>query len=158
VLLGDRLTGAYTDWRVVEDDLYHIARRVQEYDSEARLIRKDESGQLGLAPWVDNYYLTGKRGLTFARAMHYLEDDSPMTGAPDGRVLSFMRAADSRRFRDMREWYARTHDAHLRREAQMETDSYEENRPHAERFIHNMRKDVSAKPFAFIPGIKRKAA
>jgi hypothetical protein len=158
VLLGDRLTGAYTDWRVVEDDLYHIARRVQEYDSEARLIRNDESGQLGLARWVDNYYLTGKRGLTFARAMHHLDDDSPMTGNPDGRVLKFMAAADSRRFRDMREWYARSHDAERRREDRVWEESYEENRPHAERFVHNMRKDVSAKPFAFIPGIKRKAA
>jgi hypothetical protein len=158
VLLGDRLTGAYTDWRVVEDDLYHVADRVREYDSEARLIRNDESGQLGLARWVDNYDLTGKRGLTFARAMHHLEDDAPMTGCPDGRVISFMRAADSRRFKDMREWYRRSAEAHDQRELGEWNKSYEENRPHAEQYVHALRRDLSAKPFAFIPDSRKKAA
>lgn len=148
--LGDRMTGAYTDWRVVEDDLYDIASRVQEYDSEARLIRQDGTGRLGLARFIDAHYLTGKRGLAFAREIVDLQNDTHMTGCPDGRVLDFMRATDSRRIRRMNEWYERSLDAHWRKEAREQQDDYEADYEPAERFVHKMRKDLSANPFAAI--------
>lgn len=150
MLLGDRMTGAYTDWRVVEDDLYDIAGRVQEYDPEARLIRQDGTGLLGLARYVDNHYITGKRGLAFAREIVDLRDDTPLAGCPDARVIRFMEATDSRRIRRMRDWYMRTLDAHWRREARAEQEEYERQYEPAERFVHAMRDDVSAKPFAAI--------
>ena len=157
MLLGDRLPGAYTDWRVVEADLHDIAGRVREYDSLARLVRNDETGQLGLARWQDNHYLIRGGALAFARAMHDLETDAPLTGAPDERCMRFMRAADSRRLRSMREWYRRSRDASYRRESEVEEASYEENHPHAERIVHAMRKDTSVNPFAFFPDRKKAA-
>jgi hypothetical protein len=65
--------------------------------------------------------------------------------------MRFMRAADSRRIRSLRDWYRRSRDAHYRREAGAHNDAYEENHPHAERIIHAMRKDTFANPFAFFP-------
>lgn len=150
MLLGDRMTGAYTDWRVVEDDLYDISSRVKDYDSEARLIRQDGTGLLGIARYIDNHYETGKRGLAFAREAVDLSNDQPLTGCPDARIIRFMEGTDSRRIRRMKDWYMRTLDAHWRREARAEQAEYENQYENAERFVHAMREDLSAKPFAAV--------
>lgn len=150
MLLGDRMAGAYSDWRVVEDDLYDIANRVMEYDREARLVRQDGTGRLGLARYIENHYMTGQRGLAFAREIVDMETDRHLTGEPDNRVIRFMRAADSHRIKDLRKWYARSFDAQQRREAASDWAEYEAQRDPAERFVHAMRKDLSAKPFAAI--------
>lgn len=151
MLLGDRMTGAYADWRVVEGDLYDIAGRVREYDEDARLIRQDGTGRLGLARYIDNHYVTGQRGLTFAREIVDLRSDEHLEGCPDGRVIRFMEATDSRRIRRMRDWYARSLDAMWRAEARQQQKDYEENYEPAERFVHNMRRDNSSMPFAAVP-------
>lgn len=149
MLLGDRLDGAYTDWRVVEGDLYDIAGRVREYDPEARLLRQDATGLLGIGRYVPNYYLTGTRGLAFARQVVDMSTDVPLDGTPDARVLHWMWWNDAHRFR-LRDAQRRAEEAHWRNEARRDRDSYEEMYEPAERYMHGYRRDLSAKPFAAI--------
>lgn len=150
MLLGDRLDGAYTDWRVVEDDLYHVADRVREYDEEARLLRQEGTGKLGLGRYVPSHYITGQRGLAFAREVVDMDTDVPLTGTPDARVIRFMWAADAHRIRSMREWQRRSDEAYFEREAREDQRTYEQFLEPGERFMHAYRRDLSAKPFAAI--------
>lgn len=156
MLLGSRLPGAYPDWRIVEGDLYDISRRVREYDSNARLIRKDGAGTLGLAVWQPDHPVVKGGGFTFVREVVDLTTDTPLTGAPDERVIRFMRATDSRRLRNLNDWYRRSFDAHQRREIRAADASYVENYEHADRYVHALGKDMGSGRRAFIP--ERKAA
>ena len=150
MLLGDRLDGAYTDWRVVEDDLYHVAGRVREYDSEARLLRQEGTGLLGLGRYVENYYLTGTRGLAFVRPVVDMNTDVPLRGVPDARVIKWMWWNDGHRI-DIKRAQRRSDEAYFAREARNDARTVETFMEPAERYVHAMRDDLSAKPFAAIP-------
>lgn len=150
MLLGDRLPDAYTDWRVVEGDLHDIAGRIREYDPNARLVRNDETGQLGIAVWHERHDLIQGGAFVLAREMYDLDTDLPLTGCPDGRCLRFQRAADSRR-RGVGNWRARREAARIAREQRESREIHDGYGDHAERFVHALSKDVTAKPKAFVP-------
>lgn len=150
MLLGQPMPGTVRGWRFVERDLHDIAGRVTEYDRDARLVRNDETGQLALARRHRSEVMGGRERWLLARPLHDLDTDAPLTGEPDGRVLRCQRATDAWN-RDMREWRRRMQDSAWRREAREEQALYEENLSYAERFVHELRHDVSARPRAYVP-------
>lgn len=135
-------------WRFVEKDLYEVARRVTEYDRDARLVRQDGTGQLGLARWVKSNVLLGGGYWALARELHDLDTDAPLNGEPDARILRCQRSYDSWG-RSLRRWHERSKDAAWRREAREQDEIHEVNTEHAERFVNALKKDVSARPRAF---------
>lgn len=158
MLLGRAMTpSTVTGWRFVEDDLHGIASRVTEYDADARLIREDGTGHLGIARWQSTNVLIAGGYWAFVRTMHDLDTDLPLKGEPDARVLRWMRSSDSRG-RDLRKWAERSKHAHWMREKRAEDEMRDENRDHAERFVNALKKDVSARPRAVIPADIPKAA
>lgn len=148
MLLGQRLPGAYRGWRVVEKDLYDIAARLREYDPDARLVREDGSGHLGLA--VRRKTVLRGDHIAFARRMHDLDTDLPLSGCPDGRVLRFARGADSRRITNWAEWWRQMYAAEARAEALREKAWADTDGDHAEHMVHSFGKDSTHKPRAFI--------
>ena len=150
MLLGQRLPGAHSGWRVVEGDLHDIAGRVREYDPDARLVREDGTGQLGLAVWQRKHAYIPGGAFAFAKRMFDPDTDLPLTHA-DGRVLRVQRGSDSRRFADLRVWHRMVAKAEAEREAREAAEIHESYGDHAERFVHALSKDVPAKPRAFIP-------
>jgi len=157
LLLGQMMPGPVSGWRFVEKDLHDIAGRVREYDADARLVREDGSGQLGLARWQKSNLFNNGGYWTLARAMHDLDTDAPLTGEPDARCLRFQRSTDSWG-RSLRKWQERSKHAMWMAEKRAEDQMRAENLEHAERFVHALKKDVSARPRAFIPADVPKAA
>ncbi len=139
-----------TGWRFVENDLHDIASRVMEYDQEARLVRDDESGQLGLTRWVKSNMLCAGGYWHAPRPLHDLKTDRAICGEPDARVVQCMRAYDSWG-RDMRDWHRRSQNTFWMSEKHDYDAMHEENSQIAEKFVHALKKDVSARPKAFIP-------
>lgn len=157
MLLGQKMPGRLSGWRFVEGDLHDIVGRVVEYDRDARLVRDSTTGQLGLARWVcGRGFIQGGRW-SLARRLHDPRTDRPLTGEPDGRVIQIMRAADSWG-RDMRAWYRDLEAAEAAAERREHAQMHDEHGDPAERFVHAMRKDVSARPRAFIPADVPRAA
>lgn len=144
-------------WRFVERDLHRIASQVTEYDSDARLIRNDETGRLGLARWVPSNLLCNGGYWALVREIFDLDTDRPLTGEPDGRVMRFMRAADSRG-RNMAEWHRRSKVANWMREKRQFDEYHDQNMDTAERFMKALEKDVTTRPKQFIPADVPKAA
>jgi len=150
MLLGSRLPGPAAGWRFVEKDLHDIARQVVEYDAKARLVREDGSGHLGLARYVDGDRFFLRPQWVLARKIHDLDTDNPLEREPDARVIRFMRSSD-RRGRDMRRWREASKHADWMREKREFDEIDDLNGDHAERFMNAMKKDVSARPRAYIP-------
>jgi hypothetical protein len=130
----------YPDWRVVEEDLHNVAKRVQEYDQDARLARDDVSGQLGLARRVANPDPAGS-GSIWVIAKRLLDsDDEPLAGEPDARVLEQQRASDAFRIQNINAW-RRTQEkvwhANENRRIQREI---EKNMANAEQFVWTARR------------------
>ena len=151
MLLGERLYGSYSNWRVVEDDLYHVAGRMREYDTDSRLVREDETGNLGIGVFQRNHFEVPGGALVLARQMYDPETDEPLVGEPDARVLRCQRSYDSRRFSDMRTWVRMVRDAGYRREVRKEAETFDSFGDHSERYMHAYSKDVVTKPRAFFP-------
>lgn len=105
MLLGPQMpTDTQPAWRFVESDLLGVARRVREYDPDARLVRQDVSGQLGLARFVRPCPAADSGSWKLARLLYDLRDDSPLDGEPDQRVLECQLAFDAwRRARMLRD-------------------------------------------------------
>ena len=139
-----------TGWRFVESDLHDIASRVTEYDPDARLVRNDESGQLGLARWLKSDLLCGGGYWALARELFDLDTDKPLRGEPDGRVCRFQRAADSWG-RNLREWHRKSEHSRWMAEKHEFDEMHDQHGDMAERFVNALKKDVSARPKAFIP-------
>lgn len=132
----------------MEGDLYRIAALVREYDGDARLVREDGSGVLGLCRWVEpSRVLRG--GFTAPRPIHDLDTDRPLCGEPDARVLRFQRSTDSWG-RDLRKWHERSEAAAAARKESERRGEYDRHLDNAERFMNVMKRDVSARPRAFI--------
>lgn len=148
--LGDRISPVHPDWRFVEDDLYDTARRVREYDPEAALVRETGTGHLGLAR--RNPKVTSFAGSPWqlARPLFDLDNDRPLTGCPDARVLACQRAYDSWRIKDMRTWHRRSAFYDRIREARQQHSDDEWAGEHAEGFMHAMSKDSTAHPRTYI--------
>jgi hypothetical protein len=103
--LGEHLpTLIYNDWRFVEEDMFDVCGRVQQYDPGARLVRYDESKHLALAVWNDKSPVFTGGAWMVAKRMYYPGTDDPWTGEPDARILEIQRAADSHRITNMAEW------------------------------------------------------
>ena len=149
MLLGQKLPGAYSGWRFVEGDLYDIAGRVREYDQEARLVREDGSGNLGLAVWQHNHFQVPGGTWTLARIIHDLNTDTPLDGEPDARVIRFMRATDSRRFANIETWNRKVKEATRARELRKDLATEEGFGDHAERYVHAYGKDLGVTKRAF---------
>ena len=157
MLLGQKMPGEVTGWRFVEKDLHDIASRVTEYDSDARLVREDGTGHLGLARWMPSWGKIAGGYWFLARVIHDLDTDLPLRGEPDGRVMRFMRAADNRG-RDLTDWARRSQHAQWMREKREQDEIHDVNMDHAERFVKALEKDVSTRRKAFIPRGIPKAA
>jgi hypothetical protein len=158
LLLGRQMPGPVRGWRFVEDDLYDIASRVTEYDQDARLIRQDGSGVLGLARWVQTDLSATGGYWFFVREIHDLTTDLPLDGEPDARVISWMRASDNRRIRNWAEWNRASDRAEQRRRDAEDHEMDDEHGDMAERFMNAMKKDVSARPRTFIPDREKAVA
>lgn len=150
MLLGPPMPGSVPGWRFVESDLHDIAGRVTEYDRDARLVRNDDTGQLALARRHRSEVDGGRWRWLLARSLHDLDTDRPLIGEPDGRVLRCQRATDSWG-RDLADWRRRVARAERARERREYEAMHDENMLYAERFVHELRHDVSARPRAYIP-------
>lgn len=130
--------------------MHDISRRVREYDADARLVREDSTGHLGIARWVETNAFIGGGYWAVARTCYDLETDRPLVH-PDARILNFQIAADSWNFRDPREWGRRvtkwTHDTPKRWNKQFA----DQDGDMAERFVHAAKRDTARRPKAFIP-------
>lgn len=147
MLLGQKLPAPYSAWRVVEKDLYDVARQVREYDLNARLLRNQETGQLGLG--VHNYQHAISGTLVLAREFYDLRTDEALEGEPDQRVMRCMRAYDGHRITDMKKYMRSLIDFEMRREQAQEavTDDMWEM---GERYVHAYGQDIGATKRAFI--------
>ena len=141
--LGDHLqTEIYADWRFVEDDLYGIAERVKEYDGEARLVRQDESGHLGLARLMPGDFMPGCAGTWLvARRLSDPETGEPLTGEPDQRVLTEQRSSDFFRVQDPVRWRKRMHGAWMLELQRRRERFAKANEEYADRMVHRMSRD-----------------
>lgn len=157
--LGQRLPAPTSDWRVVEGDLHDIARRMREYDPDARLIRQDQTGHLGIAVEQRRGI---RRRLMFAKSMYDLRTDRPLTGVPDARALACQRAYDGRRFttrQNWLDWHRAMNLSDVRREAREDGAASDQNGDIAEQFAHTFKKESPHRPRAFIgQGLPRKEA
>lgn len=138
-------------WRFVEADLHDICDRVREYDADARLVRDDETGDLGLVRRVDGPLKAFGYEWLLARRLEDPTSDAPLRGEPDGRVIQVMRYSDMRRLRSLDEWN-RTEASGMRiqldrERAQMRDKSRELAKDAA---WHARRKDLGHQDFAFI--------
>lgn len=94
----------------MEGDLYDISRRVREYDPDARLVRDDQSGALGLARLIP------QPGMPVEQIVFSTHSLDPATGQrlygePDGRILAHQRIADGHRITHLDSWVRRRRDA-----------------------------------------------
>ena len=80
-----------SDWLFVTSDLHDIHKRVQEYDSLARLVWNKHTGHLGLARHVPAFHKI--RGYDYLLAV-----DLEFTGEPDARVIHRMYELDSHNY------------------------------------------------------------
>jgi hypothetical protein len=157
MLLGQTLPDPYQDWRVVEGDLYDIASQVREYDSDARLVRNDQTGQLGLGVWHKAHPIPGG-ALVLAREMFDLTTDAPLTGIPDQRVLRCQRSYDSRRFGDIRVWQRMQAKARDRRAFKAALGTEESFGDFSEQYVHHYGRDLGATNRAFFRDHERAVA
>jgi len=106
MLLGPKMPGMTEPaWRFVERDVHGVARQVREYDPDARLVRQDRTGQLGLARFWRPCAAAESGEWKLARFLFDLRDDTPLDGEPDQRVLECQRAFDAwRSARALREY------------------------------------------------------
>lgn len=103
--LGEHLpTLIYSDWRFVEEDMYNVCGRVQDYDPGARLVRHDSSGHLALAVWNDKSPVYTGGAWMVAKRLYYPGTDDPWTGEPDARILDIQRDSDSHRVKNLADW------------------------------------------------------
>lgn len=157
MLLGQKLPAPYQTWRVVEGDLYDVAGRVREYDPEARLVRNDQTGQLGLGVWHKTHPIPGG-ALTLAREMFDLDTDAPLIGEPDPRALRCQRGYDIRRWGNVRNFQRAQAAAADRREFRNALASEESFGDHSERYVHAYGKDLGVTKRAFISDYERAVA
>lgn len=106
--LGERVKGLMMepDWRFVTADAFDVHRRVNEYDSAARLAARNGTRQIGVVRFIDREALgegiedtlqapaddRGGAWLLVIRAEN--ADGTPMIGEPSPVVLEQMKAAD----------------------------------------------------------------
>lgn len=144
----------FTAWRFVEGDLHDTAKRVREYDTDARLVRRND-GLLALAVWVKQTPFTIGGRWTLAAELRDPETGQPLNGEPDARVLTCQRAFDgwhhARTRQSAYEYRRRVQDKRWRDEAAEHKKIEDEQGEPAERFVHALRKDVEWKPRAYIP-------
>jgi hypothetical protein len=142
-------------WRFVEDDLYGIADRVIEYDSDARLGIHTE-GRLGILRYAKTDFAPEGAWIV---AFNLDDPDSPdgyWYGEPDGRVLDQMGRAD------LRNKDATTRARQLKRlwqlhELAQHMDDRDEMREVAERTLHKYRKAEGQKRKIYVPSRKVQA-
>ena len=152
MLLGPQMpTDAHPAWRFVESDLLGVARRVREYDPDARLVRQDVSGQLGLARFVRPCPAADSGTWKLARLLYDLRDDAPIDGEPDQRVLECQRAFDAWRtarvLRDHQRMMERWQDGEDDRRAREGEESLGEI---PDEMVHLMRREAGVKNTIFV--------
>lgn len=156
MLLGHKLPAPYQSWRVVESDLYDVARQVREYDPDARLLRNEETGCLGLGVFYRRHVIPGG-AITLAREFFDLRTDAPLAGEPDQRVMRCMRAYDAHRITDLKAWQRKVTEFEHRTIDKREAVS-DEMTEMGERYVHAYGKDIGSTKRAFIPDRERAAA
>lgn len=138
-------------WRFVDADLYGITDRVREYDADARLVRDDENGGLGLARRVDGPLKAYGYEWVLARRLEDPSTGNDLMGEPDGRVIQVMRYSDVRRLRSLSEWNRAEWDAHMDLLDAEQSQLKEKGRELAKDAVwHARRKDFGHQDFAFI--------
>jgi hypothetical protein len=148
-VIADRVPGRFDEWFFVERDLYDIARRVREYDPDARLAFCPQTGAHGVLVWTrtedfpQGYWYVG------FTAVHP-ETSDPIAGPPDGRICQMQRRFDV--------W---THDQRLGRRLRRASEMQEHRRNHmaaenggrgAEEWVHGYKKRMGQRHHAFISG------
>jgi hypothetical protein len=137
--IGQPVQGLLTqNWRFVEDDLYGIADRVIEYDSDARLgIHID--GRLGILRFAKTEVTPGGAWIVAFNLDDPLSLDGYWYGEPDSRVIEQMGRADLHK-RDPID-AARKLKALLQlEEFRREVEAREEREEVSEQFLHRYRK------------------
>ena len=151
--IGDPIGSVlYEDWRFVEGDLHDISTRVTEYDSEARLARQNDSGQLGLARRIVSPFDGGGHIWVIARRLLDKETGEPLTGEPDARVLEEQQSSDAFRCQDLDRWRRAQERMWILEEEAKHARSVEENMANAEEFVWTFRKkDLGRKDGILVP-------
>lgn len=153
MVIGDPIGSVlYEDWRFVESDLYNIADRVTEYDSEARLARQEDSGHLGLARRIASPFDGGGHIWVIARRLQDKETGEPLTGEPDARVIDEQQSSDAFRCQDLDRWRKAQERMWVLEEEAKHARAVEENMANAEEFVWTFRKkDLGRKDAILVP-------
>lgn len=151
--IGDPIGSVlYEDWRFVESDLYNIAERVTEYDSEARLARQNDTGNLGLARRIASPFDGGGHIWVIARRLHDKETGEPLTGEPDARVIDEQQSSDAFRCADLPRWRKAQERMWILEEEAKHARDVESNMANAEEFVWTFRKkDMGMKNAILVP-------
>lgn len=152
MLIGPRLPGViYNQWRFVEDDLYGIAARVQEYDEKARLIIGPDRA-LAIARWIPIYEQLVGGGWVLAKWCKDPYTGESLYGEPDARVLLDMRLSDSYLIRSMREYQAKMWDGIEEADRKRLQQRVEDEMPAAEKLAWAAhRKDLGRQDMISVP-------
>lgn len=138
-------------WRIVEDDLYGIAGRVREHDPDARLVREDGTGRLGLAHLNRRTSMIPGGAMMLARPCIDWDTGADLVGAPDARVIRDMRHSDSHRIANLTAWNRRRRDALAAQRERDRRERSERNAPHAEQMAWAMHHDLGWQPRISVP-------
>ena len=139
-------------WRVVEGDLHDISRRVQEYDPDARLVRDDQSGALGLARIMRGSALMPEDFMIFAAHSLDPETGQRLYGEPDARVTRHQRIADGHTIANTTVWARRRRDALAAQRDAQKAERSEWSREHAKEFVwRRNRIDLGRRPTTHVP-------
>jgi len=151
--LGDPIGSVLDeDWKFVEGDLHDISTRVTEYDSEARLARQDDSGQLGLARRINAPFDGGGHIWVIARRLLDNETGEPLTGEPDARVLDEQQSSDAFRCQDLDRWRKAQERLWILNEEVKRAKEVEAQMASAEEFVWNLRhNDLGRRESIWVP-------
>lgn len=151
MLLGATLS-LDSGWRVVEGDLHDISRRVQEYDPDARLVRDDQSGALGLARVMRGNVLMPEEFLTFVAYSLDPATGQRLYGEPDARVTRHQRLADGHTIANTTVWARRRRDALAGQRDAQKAERSEWSREQAKEFVwRRNRIDLGRRPTVAVP-------
>lgn len=133
MLLGDELP-LDPGWRLVENDLHDIHRRVREIDQDARLVREDGTGRLGLARFNSAAGLNPGGAFVLSTWCIDPATRADLTGEPDGRVIQFQRIADGHKITDLKGFTRKRRDALAARRERVKQERREANKPFAQEY------------------------
>jgi len=151
--LGTDVPGIFTEGvYFVEDDLYGIAKQVEEYDADARLVANvfDEH-KLGIARFVRDQKWAPGGAWVVAFWCNDQTTGAPLAGEPDARVMELVRKFDTHRRADPRRDRHNIRTVLAMREARRLMELRDRAGAVAEKTVHGWRQAQGIKTRIYVP-------